>query len=251
MRGSSRHGSKKPVTVDITEHCKVLVDIVEGVKDKDKRLTALKAMELWQQRLKKGKTLSSLGSEDRECIFLHALVEGVLKENFHFTPYSTISYIGLGRKAQGVKTSIVKVHMKKMALTDRKDTGGGAGSSKSGAIPKPPSTQQSSADSNVMPHDGIRTGVAINRSKPPKAATGMQINLERVVVTKQDCSHGESSAEGVSAVKRHLPPMLLPSSDTPSTSGDSGGIGILPRKQLKLSRSSTSRENDRTHIVID
>ena len=254
-RGSSAECSS--IAVDITEHCKMLVDIIEDVKDKDKRLTALKVMELWQQRLKKEKTSSPLGLEDKECIFLHALVEGVLKEDFHFTPYSTISYIGLGRKAQGVKRNIVKVHMKKMAPAGR----GVAGSTKAVELQKSPSTQQHPTASNTISRGSIRMGAAIIKSnaiEPPKSATGARKggdDPKGASNTKQDLSHSESSAAGVSAVKRHLPSMLLPSSETSSAAGSGSGIGILPRKRLKLSRSNASQDGDarkdRTQIVID
>lgn len=219
------------VQEDITEHCKMLVNIVESVQDKEKRLTALKVMDVWQQRLKKVKQSSLLSSGDRERILLHALVEGVLKEDFHFTPYTTISYVGLGRKAHGVKRNVVKVQIKKMK---RRDTDS-AGSSKK-VTPKPSKSlpnPQHPALSNSLPC-AIRTTVASNRNSvvPPGVDTSAKKG-----------GHGETP-KAVHAIKRDLPPMLLPS----ETSGTASG-GMLPRKRLKLSR--TSHEDDKTRIVID
>ena len=97
------------VKKDITESCKTLVDIIENEQAMDKKVTALKVVALWRERLKRSNQSSSFSVEDCEHMLLQAVVDGVLKEEFHFTPYNTISYMGLGRKAETVKRGVVKI----------------------------------------------------------------------------------------------------------------------------------------------
>lgn len=115
-------GTSSYITVDddVSGHCRSLVEIIEQAQQKQQRLTALKLVEVWKKKTSNvSMTLSGEAACDadtrREEIILHAVLEGVLKEEFHFTPYSTISYIGLGRKAAGVKRGILRVTMKHVA----------------------------------------------------------------------------------------------------------------------------------------
>lgn len=102
---------------DVSECCRALIEIVEQAQAKEKRLTALKVVDALQGR-RAGHSSSSrvpvqsYSSEKCERVLVHALLEGVLKEEFHFTPYSTISYVGLGRKAKAVKNGLLKIVIK-------------------------------------------------------------------------------------------------------------------------------------------
>ena len=105
---------------DVSGHCRSLVEVIEQAQQKQQRLTALKLVEAWKK--KTNNTAINLPGETkcdtdtrREEIILHAILEGVLKEEFHFTPYSTISYIGLGRKVAGLKKGVIKVNQKYLA----------------------------------------------------------------------------------------------------------------------------------------
>ena len=106
---------------DVSECCRALIEIVEQAQAKEKRLTALKVVDALQGGRKRRSSSShsqvqSSSGEKCERILVHALLEGVLKEEFHFTPYSTISYMGLGRKAKAVKNGFLKVVMKSVKV---------------------------------------------------------------------------------------------------------------------------------------
>ena len=64
--------------------------------------SAQKLIDAWQNtgpsslRLPDRKKAIKLPREMCESILAHLLLEGYLKEDFHFTPYSTISYLVLG-----------------------------------------------------------------------------------------------------------------------------------------------------------
>lgn len=52
-----------------------------------------------------------LSREECERVVVNLLLEGVLREDFHFTPYSTISYLLPGPKAKLVQKAGKKVFM--------------------------------------------------------------------------------------------------------------------------------------------
>lgn len=93
---------------DVTGHCRALIVLLEQAASKEQRVTPLKLMELWRGK-GGGGSGATLSHETCERILVHAVLEEVLKEEFHFTPYTTISYIGMGRKAEGVKSGAIKV----------------------------------------------------------------------------------------------------------------------------------------------
>ena len=97
---------------DVTRHCQALIELIEHAQTKDKRLTSQMLMESWRgQGSHKLAHISASKMSITECeaLLLHSMLEGVLKEDFHFTPYNTICYIGLGRKAGLVKKGIARI----------------------------------------------------------------------------------------------------------------------------------------------
>nr|CAD7569094.1 unnamed protein product [Timema californicum] len=87
--------------VVITEYCRSLFKIMANAASMDSRLTGQKLIDAW---LGKGATnlrvrdvkVPALSREMAEAVVAHLLIEGYLKEDFHFTPYSTISYVRRG-----------------------------------------------------------------------------------------------------------------------------------------------------------
>ena len=99
---------------DISEYTRALIELVEHAQENDKRLTAQKLLESWRGQGPVANRLSHIPTPKFsiakcEAILLQAILDGILKEEFHFTPYSTISYVGLGRKAAAVKMGILIV----------------------------------------------------------------------------------------------------------------------------------------------
>lgn len=220
---------------DITDHCKMLVELTEAEQAKSKRSTALMVMDLWQQKSRKLKT-PPLSTEDREHVLLEAIMEGVLKEDFHFTPYSTISYIGLGRKAQAVKRDITKVRICTRTVVARSDGEGvvraRAGDKGDKSLPvtdkraesksaKAPSTDGGSSHSAALTTKGSsKTTSRRTISIPPRVT-----NQGKMAAT-DDVDEGKKEVHKDS-VKRKLPQMLLSSSGLLSDD-------LLPLKRLKF-----------------
>ena len=86
------------LTKDVTTYCKDLVALLNHAKGRDQRITPLKLLEAW---LGKGdvklrlSTVSAprLSRQQCERVIVQFLMKEYLKEDFHFTPYSTISYV--------------------------------------------------------------------------------------------------------------------------------------------------------------
>ena len=88
---------------DVTKLCQNVITILEQAGSTDQRVTALKLIDSWygkgQSSLRvKGLDLLCVSHEKAQRIVAHMLIEGFLKEDFHFTPYSTISYLVPGER---------------------------------------------------------------------------------------------------------------------------------------------------------
>ncbi|XP_013412024.1 ATP-dependent DNA helicase Q1 [Lingula anatina] len=93
--------------VDITSYCKDIFTILTEAGRTNQKVTGLKLVEAW---LGKGvaslrvKTIQvpGLSREDCERVITYMIVEGYLKEVFHYTAYTTYSYLEPGPKANMV-----------------------------------------------------------------------------------------------------------------------------------------------------
>lgn len=79
---------------DVTPICQKAIKILDEGSRSELRLTALKLVD----SVMKEKTVRT-SRADVERILAHMIVSGYLKEDFHFTPYSTISYLLPGNVA--------------------------------------------------------------------------------------------------------------------------------------------------------
>lgn len=88
---------------DVAKAYKTLHHILEYCNGIDERLTAQKLIDSWQgkgpQKLRPpGHQPISTNRETCERIIALLLIDSYLIEEFHFTPYSTISYINIGKR---------------------------------------------------------------------------------------------------------------------------------------------------------
>ncbi|XP_041833662.1 ATP-dependent DNA helicase Q1 isoform X2 [Melanotaenia boesemani] len=102
--------------VDITEHAKQVVQIVELAASMDEKLTPLKLVEAWMGKgpAKRRKMIQTtkLSRLQVEAVIVRMLLLGYLREDFSFTPYTTYFYVKLGRKAPLLKNQSHAVRMK-------------------------------------------------------------------------------------------------------------------------------------------
>ncbi|ESN99050.1 hypothetical protein HELRODRAFT_162528 [Helobdella robusta] len=91
---------------------KDLIDILAIMKkcqDSKQRITSLKLLDLWigksSASTKKNNDQRVIDKDLGERILIHLLLEGYLREDFHFTPYNTISYLLPGSRSDDVTNS--------------------------------------------------------------------------------------------------------------------------------------------------
>uniref|UniRef100_A0A3P8QR47 ATP-dependent DNA helicase n=1 Tax=Astatotilapia calliptera TaxID=8154 RepID=A0A3P8QR47_ASTCA len=94
-------------TVDITQHARQVVQIVELAASMDEKLTPLKLVDAWMgkgpAKHRKMIQTTTLSRRQAEVVIVHLLLQGYLREDFSFTPYTTYFYMKLGRKASLLK----------------------------------------------------------------------------------------------------------------------------------------------------
>uniref|UniRef100_A0AAV2IVI2 ATP-dependent DNA helicase n=1 Tax=Knipowitschia caucasica TaxID=637954 RepID=A0AAV2IVI2_KNICA len=101
--------------VDITEHAQQVVQILELAVSQDERLTPLKLLEAWSgkgpAKHRKGTASTTLRRREAEGVLVRMLLQGYLREDFSFTPYTTHFYLRLGRKAPLLKSASHRLSM--------------------------------------------------------------------------------------------------------------------------------------------
>ena len=99
---------------DVTVIAQGFLEAIDKNHVTEKKLTAMKLVETWKAT-DAAKSLSSSknkpDAEKLEKALMHSLLDNVLKEDFHFTSYTTICYITAGRRAGLVRGNKVKVTM--------------------------------------------------------------------------------------------------------------------------------------------
>ncbi|CAK9797102.1 ATP-dependent DNA helicase Q1 [Anthophora quadrimaculata] len=95
---------KKSKQVNIAPYCRQLLEIMTKAAQNETRLTALKLIDAWYGKGAPTLRLASVPTpkftrESGEAIVGHLLINGYLQEDFHFSAYSTISYLKRGPKA--------------------------------------------------------------------------------------------------------------------------------------------------------
>nr|XP_040030334.1 ATP-dependent DNA helicase Q1 isoform X1 [Gasterosteus aculeatus aculeatus] len=107
---------KDYTTVDITEHAKQVVKIVELAASVDEKLTPLKLVDTWMGKgpAKRRKMIqtTTLCRLQAEAMVVTMLLQGYLRDDFSFTPYTTYFYVRLGRKAPLLKSQTHTLCMK-------------------------------------------------------------------------------------------------------------------------------------------
>jgi ATP-dependent DNA helicase Q1 len=98
--------TKEIETVNCIKEANIVVDILSKHESKEKRLTANKLSELVYNEISKSKKSNysnNLKQNELETLILELLMKQYLKEDYHFTPYSTIVYLVNGNKSAYLK----------------------------------------------------------------------------------------------------------------------------------------------------
>ncbi|XP_068084360.1 ATP-dependent DNA helicase Q1 [Anabrus simplex] len=102
--------------VEIKEYCSALYQVISNAAGSDTKLTGQMLVDAWFGKGKANLRVNNVKvptftRETGEAIVAHLLFEGYLKEDFHFTPYSTISYIRRGPRASNLNSDKCSIKM--------------------------------------------------------------------------------------------------------------------------------------------
>ena len=102
MRSQRTEGSSSIAEVDVSSVADSAFQILVQAQSQDSKITALKLLDALigkgPSKLSK-KAVGNFTRPQMESIVAKLLIEGYLKEDFHFTPYNTISYILPGSRS--------------------------------------------------------------------------------------------------------------------------------------------------------
>ncbi|XP_046543863.1 ATP-dependent DNA helicase Q1-like isoform X2 [Haliotis rubra] len=125
---------------DVTRHGQNILKILDQAACTDQRVTAIKLIDALygkgQGSLKvKGLDTMSISREKAERIVAYMLLHAYLKEDFHFTPYSTISYLLPGAKAGQLRSGISNIAMEFESKVVRNNSSSSQGKGDNSATP--------------------------------------------------------------------------------------------------------------------
>ena len=82
---------------EVRQMYKAMIELIELAAARKERLTAAKLLTSWKKQYKsESKLLSDYACM---CIIMRGLLDGIFREDYHFTPYNTISYLLVGFSA--------------------------------------------------------------------------------------------------------------------------------------------------------
>lgn len=90
--------------INVRQHCLTLYEIIDHASNKNIKLTSQKMMDAWfhkgakELRVPNSKP-TSLSQPKAESIIAFFLIQSYLREDFHYTAYSTLSYIKKGARS--------------------------------------------------------------------------------------------------------------------------------------------------------
>ena len=224
---------------DVTNICLGFLDALEKNSLKEKRLTALKLVEAWKPPQSMASVKKNVN--DLERVLIYCVIEGVLKEEFHFTPYSTISYITPARKAAIVQAGKMKVIMDKSRITAGRRIEHLPGSHN---VTAGESTRLLASTTKV-PHHSTRGNFSVNCTDPSSSKTSREQTPDQV--TSRDRP----------GKKRKLPVTILEDSDfvykgtvVPQTRKDSSKDPWLSKRSKGKSKAVPDDSNPSSMFSI-
>ncbi|XP_076450110.1 ATP-dependent DNA helicase Q1-like isoform X2 [Babylonia areolata] len=196
---------------DVTRLCQDVIRILNHAKATSQRVTAPKILDAWYGkgattlRVREVKA-PGVAREKAERILAHLVLEGFVREDFHFTAYSTICYLVAGARATALLKGSAQVVME---FVSKPSSSVSAATTTNGAAPS----------SSKTVSDGGEGGCGKAKVKP--------------VVINTHHSHFSSLVGGPTASGSQKG--LGGGGSAASTSGQGGASSDTPRRTSKLS----------------
>ncbi|XP_063073464.1 ATP-dependent DNA helicase Q1 isoform X2 [Engraulis encrasicolus] len=152
------------MTVDITQHAREVVQVVEVAASHDEKVTPLKVCETWMgkgpAKRRQEIRVTSLSRLEAEAVIVHLLLKGYLGEDYSFTPYTTYCYLKLGKKA-----GLLKHDSHTVTMAMKKTMSGGLRNSEISGGKESGDSSKTKAKSSKRPNDGGKGESVSKKSK--------------------------------------------------------------------------------------
>jgi len=175
---------------DLASDGETIVEIINKATNLDERVTPLKIISAWMGTTKtkyRPDNFTQHSKEDCERIMSKLLVEQIVKEDFHFTPYSTITYLLQGPRWPLLKHSKISIKLKlKQNLMSGKTQSNANASGKSRPEKEEKKKMQGTATISVKPRPTEN-----NQKRRPENEINTQKKKKKVVVIDSDSSEDD------------------------------------------------------------
>ncbi|XP_012944528.2 ATP-dependent DNA helicase Q1 [Aplysia californica] len=235
---------------DVTRLCGDLLTLLDAAAATDQRVTLAKLIDAWYGRGASSLKVKSVPcpgvSQDKaERILAHMLVTGYLREDFHFTAYSTICYIVAGPKAKLLRNKVAKVVMDFTSKSGKSQQTKGAATSSSS------SSSSSSLSSPVSVSSSSSSSMLTNSCEKSSSGQKEKEKKPALVVTSKQKSHPSPAPSGSNTT----PSTALPPKPSQTTPQDSENPRPTSDKHTdatdKRTNAETSGEKNRKRTAVD
>ncbi|GFW74169.1 ATP-dependent DNA helicase Q1 [Trichonephila clavipes] len=258
-------GSYEVKSKNIAREYKCIVNIIEHASSIEERLTSQKLIEAWQgkgpPKLRiPGQLSTSLSRESCERIIALLILESYLKEEFHFTPYATISYINIGIRLLPSDLELL-FPMSLIRVKNDVSSNGTAASDKPVKSPsmKVSSTKvkESSKNTNSIsssetkelvssPKKSSHASSSSSSSSPKmKKSSVSDKSTKEIVKSKELKKHTKNGITSKQEFKSSSKKTVLPSKESPKNEiilSDDDSLERKPKKKLKLDEKTPHEE---------
>ncbi|XP_037793066.1 ATP-dependent DNA helicase Q1-like [Penaeus monodon] len=239
--------------VDVTKYGEQLVHILTNAASLKERLTGPKLVDALlgkgPTKLRvKGPAEKELNRERAESLIAFLLIDGFLKEDFHFTPYSTISYIVAGPKAEaGIPPSPMEIAGIRKSISDPQGPSldlKGAGKTNKDLFSKSVKGTKSESESKNSKTKGSSGSIHKEHASDTYNHTGSSKSTS----SKQKPSENSKSSNGTSGKRKRIQKDSDSSSESDVNfelnSSDSEGPSTSDNKKKRVITIDSSEDSD-------
>ncbi|XP_072034174.1 ATP-dependent DNA helicase Q1-like [Amphiura filiformis] len=246
---------------DIQSDCRAIYDILSQAGTKEQRLTANKIADIMQgktvsgMQLKGSKNSAKIPRSLMEQIIAHLILEGYLKEDFHFTPYSTISYLIPGPRSARVNASQDHPIILKTADPKLKKVAASSSTSQESKNRKTANTSQESKKSKLASTSLESTSQAQGSKNRKTSGTSLE--------SKKNKSASISPGSKKAHVKRPVDGMKTGSGREDDGGKDRNGVVVIDlsdessdedvvrqKRKVKMRNSSRIEDDDDDECIV-
>jgi len=237
--------------VDVTQYARQLLAVLHQASSADQRVTGLKLVEAWLGKGSvalrvPGGVVPKLSRGDAEQVVINLLLNGYLREDFHFTPYSTISYLLPGSRATQLEST-------NHAIIQEFTSANSANKQLHKSLKKGDSCSNNSFQSSSPVHfynGGSNTGAAENIDSSGTVSSSKSIDSFKVLKNATDDLNLSNSEGRTKKRKLSSVASTLTISDDDDNNDDNNDVGKCPSDGDSDDFVSSKRSKPKAAVIV-